>query len=173
MNNLGKTEILKLLKEFDTLLNEPLEIIICGGAAGILSHGYSRATMDIDIVNSIPKLSTVESAIINIAEKYEISKKWLNDGVKGFVDYLPDDFRKRIIAIEGNFKFLKVFTLSKIDLLIMKLAAFRPEDLKDIELMEIGKNELSLIKTTLTKISSFDKKKAYLIEMFLKEKNLF
>ena len=29
MNNLGKTEILKLLKEFDTLLNERLEIIIC------------------------------------------------------------------------------------------------------------------------------------------------
>jgi hypothetical protein len=48
--NLHQKELLALLKELDDILIEPLEIIICGGAAGILSGAFSRGTMDIDLV---------------------------------------------------------------------------------------------------------------------------
>ncbi len=172
MSDFGKKDILKLLNEFDTCLKGPVEIIICGGAAGIIQHNFNRGTMDIDIIQAIPKLSQLENAKKHIAEKFELSEDWLNDGAKGFIDFLPDDFTSRLISVKGGFKNLKVRVLSKVDLVIMKLAAFRPEDLMDVEIMGIGKKDIPVIQEAITKIASFDKNKAYTIEMFLKEKNI-
>ena len=172
MSDFGKKDILRLLKEFDGCLEEPVEIIICGGAAAIVQKYLNRGTLDIDILKAIPKLSKIKAAKLKIAEKNELSEDWLNDGAKGFIDFLPDDFIYRLTIINGDFKNLTVKVLSKVDLVIMKLAAFRPEDLVDIDRMKIDEEDIKIIKNAILKIANINKKKAYTIEMYLKEKKL-
>ncbi len=58
-------------------------------------------------------------------------------------------------------------------LTVMKLAAFRPEDLQDISHMQITKEDIKIIQRAIGKIAHFDTKKAHIITLFLKEKNLW
>jgi hypothetical protein len=95
MNYLVKQELVTLLRELDGLVSAPIEITICGGAAGILCHGFGRGTLDIDLVSSRPALSTVADACRKVAQAHEIAESWINDSAKGFVDYLPDGFLLR------------------------------------------------------------------------------
>jgi len=172
MEAIGKTEITKCLNDLDRLLTEPFEIVICGGAAGILAHGYTDQTLDIDVLYSIPKLSAINEARAEIAERYSLNPNWLNDGAKGYIGYLPDDYRIRLIKFHQNFEFLAVFILSRIDLFIMKFAAFRPKDFQAIATVKLTNNEIKILKTAIEKISSFDKHKAYLMELWIKEKGI-
>jgi hypothetical protein len=172
MNNFGKTELFNLLYELDSMLECHVELIICGGAAGILVHNFSRGTMDIDILSSLPKLSVFKNACIKIAEKYGMSESWINDGAKGCVNYLPSDFEKRLIVLPGNFKNLSAFVLSRQDLLIMKLSAFRPEDIQDISYLDIVKDDAPILKKAMEEIAIFDSGKAHIIDLFLREKNI-
>jgi hypothetical protein len=173
MNHFGKKEILNLLREFDSLIKKPVTIIICGGAAGILEHGFNRGTLDIDIIHSLPRLIELEDIRKMIADQYDLSDQWLNDGAKGFIDYLPDDFQSRLIPVKIKFKKLNASVLGKADLLVMKLAAFRPEDLLDLSRMNIDKDTIPIIKRTVNKIALFDNKKAHIMTLFLKEKGLW
>ena len=173
MDDFGKNEIISLLKQFDRQLERPVEIVICGGAAGILMHGFGRSTLDIDIIESSPRLNEMRSALQQISDENNVSPKWINDGAKGFIDYLPDDFHSRLTPVDEGFCHLKASVLAKPDLLVMKLAAFRPSDLRDISLMDINKEDLLIVKKVIAKIAGFDEKKALTITLFLKEKGLW
>ena len=173
MEIFGEHEIIKLLKHLDKLIDDELEIILCGGAAGILKHTFSRSTLDIDLIASIPKISQFEKQIKMVADKYSLSEKWLNDAAKGYVDFLPKDFRKRLESFEADFKFLKVFMLSNVDLCIMKLAAFRPEDIQDLQSIKLLSTDKPIIRRTITRISKFDGKTALKMKLFLKEAGIW
>jgi len=54
MNDQLNTEnILNLLFKLDKIISLKMEIIICGGAAGILNDLFFRTTMDIDVLDSL------------------------------------------------------------------------------------------------------------------------
>lgn len=89
MAYLAVKEIVTLLHELDGTLDLPLEITICGGAAGILCHGLTRATLDIDLVVSSPALSSLAQSCRRVAENNGLAESWINDSAKGFIDYLP------------------------------------------------------------------------------------
>jgi len=172
MANFGRAELLTLLHELDRRLTAPLEITVCGGAAGILCHGLRRGTLDIDVVQSLPALPATEAARRSVAEARGLGDGWLNDGAKGFVDYLPDGFMARRVPVGDHFARLRVFALARVDLLVMKLMAFRPEDIVDVLAMGIGGADIEVIRRTVDKVSRFDAKKAYAVTMFLKERSL-
>jgi hypothetical protein len=67
---------------------------------------------------------------------------------------------------------LRVFALARADLLVMKLAAFRPEDIADVSAMGISSDEAVVVRQALEKIATFDAKKAYVIDMFLRERGM-
>jgi|SRR3989339_576145 len=173
MDKFGEHEIIKLLKHLDKLIDDELEIILCGGVVGILRHTFSRNTLDIDLIASIPKISQFEKQIKMVAEKYSLSEKWLNDAAKGYVDFLPKDFRKRLEPFEADFKFLKVFMLSNVDLYVMKLAAFRPEDIQDLQSIELLVKDKAIIRRAVTRISKLDSKTALKMKLFLKETGIW
>ena len=173
MNQFGKQEILNILIEFDSQIKEPVSIIICGGAAGILEHEFNRSTLDIDIIHSLPRLIELQNIRKLIAEQHDLSDQWLNDGAKGFIDYLPNDFQSRLIPVKVKFYKLKASVLGMADLLVMKLAAFRPEDILDISRMKIDKETISIIKRAVDNIALFDNKRAHIMTLFLKEKGLW
>lgn len=173
MDKFGANEIIKLLKELDRLIDDPLEIILCGGAVGILKNAFPRSTLDIDIITSVPKISQFEKQIEKVANKFSISDKWLNDAAKGYIDFLPKDFRQRLELLEKGFKFLEVSMLSNVDLYIMKLAAFRAEDILDLQNIELSGEDKTIVCSTVTHISNFDTKTALKMRLFLKETGIW
>jgi hypothetical protein len=74
-----------------------------------------------------------------------------------------------MIGLKRPFKNLPVHVLSRIGLLVLKLAAFRPEDIKDISRINLRDDDIPVILRTIEKIASFDEKKAYAMESFLRE----
>ncbi len=67
----------------------PLEIVICGGSALILSELISRTTKDVDIVALVssgvllspdPLPEALRKAAVEVAEDLGISRDWLNNG---------------------------------------------------------------------------------------------
>lgn len=142
---LNGSKILKLLKDFDDQIKEPCKIIVCGGAAAIIGFGLNRHTGDIDILEPKPKSDSFNNVVKNFSEIYGLDKKWLNDGVKGFVDYLSPGYRSRLISINHNFKNLEVFVISKPDLITMKICAWREADKEDVKFLGISNDDLLII----------------------------
>ena len=169
MENMGKKQILRVLKALDGVLRNELKIILCGSASGILTQNLDRRTGDIDILSSIPRLSEIGPELHKIAERYQLSDHWINDASKGFMDFLPDDFKKRLIEIKAGFKRIKVYSISKVDFFIMKLASFRDQDLQDISGIELSKNELKILDRTILEISKFNAKQAHKMQLFIEE----
>jgi hypothetical protein len=170
---LKRNRILRVLKYFDSLLPEELEIILCGGAACLVRLGFERGTQDIDVITSIPKLSLYSKEIKKVAEKYGLANGWLNDSAKGYIDMAPLDFRDRLKSVEFGFKNLKVFALAAIDIYIMKLAAFRPQDIQDLTLIKLNDKDIAIIYSTVKRISEINQKRAIRMKYFLEEKGLW
>jgi hypothetical protein len=167
---LGKEQLIQLLKELDMRAVSTVHIIIGGGAAGILVHGLNRQTMDIDVLGGSPPVSAMRDKIARLAEKHSLPETWINDGAKGYARYLPDDFIRRLSHLDVRLSHLQIQILSKIDLFIMKLAAFRPEDIEDIQALAPEKNEIPIVAKAIEKIARFDQKAAMRMDLYLKEK---
>lgn len=164
--------ILGLLKELDSRIVEDATIVVCGGAAGILSLKWGRATIDIDILGAEPPLSKLNRAAVGIARDYGLAENWLNDASKTFAKYLCVDFRDRLVPFEGDFRKLKVFCLSNVDLYIMKLASFRPRDREDLLRIPLVRGDINVVRKSIEKISAFEPRTALRMEYYLKEKGL-
>jgi hypothetical protein len=116
----------------------PVEIIIAGGAAGMLLGIWSadRVTEDCDIVEISPPIQprrAVLQAAREAAEELGLNPDWLNDHFMTFgtLDTLPDNWARRCVKI-GTFGKLEVTSLGRQDLLAMKLYAGRAQDIQDI-----------------------------------------
>jgi hypothetical protein len=137
--NLNGSKIISLLKELDRHMAEPCRIIICGGAAAIIGYGMKRLTGDIDILEPFPKRASFYEAVKDLSRSHGLDPKWINDGVKGFLDDLSPDFQKRLLPLNEEFEKLHVFIISKPDLITMKICAWREADKEDIEALGISR----------------------------------
>lgn len=107
-------------------------ITICGGAALNLQGITSRSTQDIDVL--APRIDTALKEIsIDIASDFNLNQNWLNNGASMFTSEIMPGWEDRTLLIYKG-ESLKVYSLTRIDLLSMKFAAFydRASDLKDI-----------------------------------------
>ena len=165
-------KICKMIASLEKYISQPLEMIICGGAAAILAHKMKRNTADVDLLFLSYRPPNFERIKAEIADEFGVDVNWLNEGAKGYADYLPNDFKKRLIRINLEGKLITAWAIGKVDLIVMKLAAFRPEDLEDIDNLGIEKEDIKTIKQAIRKISSFDKKTALKMKLFLEESGL-
>lgn len=170
---LKKNRIIRVLRYFDSLICEDLEIIICGGAACILRLGFERGTQDIDVITSIPRISLYTVELKKVATKYGLMENWLNDSAKGYMDMLPSDFPSRLQSLDLSLRHLKISVLSPVDIYIMKLAAFRPADILDITLIPLSNEDIGIIQSSIERISNFNVKRALRMRLYLEEKNLW
>jgi hypothetical protein len=105
------------------------QIFIVGGAAMALAYSTRRVTRDIDAVFE-PK-TAIYRAAERVAERLELPRDWLNDGVKGFMPGADRD-SVPLPGING----IEVTTASPRYLLAMKLLAMRfGEDDDDIQIL--------------------------------------
>lgn len=119
---LSVKEIEKYLKEVNEHLlkiNKEGEIILAGGAVMALVYGARNSTKDIDAL-FVPS-TEMRDIIKNISIKYNLTRDWLNDGVKGF---FTSSMNKQLYKEYSN---LVIYSLDAEAMLALKLTSARNE----------------------------------------------
>jgi|SRR6185312_787010 len=134
--DLDKALAIKALKKLDDLLVKesrgPMTLVIGGGGAMILAHGFAGKTKDIDAVaKGRSDLVEIDAETKAVAQQLKIEPDWLNPYFSTFIHYLPKDYGDRLLKIYDGMS-LHAIGLGAEDLLIMKFMADRDKDLKHI-----------------------------------------
>ncbi|MPZ53645.1 MAG: hypothetical protein GEU79_13095 [Acidimicrobiia bacterium] len=132
---LGVDEIRALLTELGERLQAQgvaASIYVAGGAAIALEFDQRRVTEDIDAV--FHPITTVREQATALAEEHGLSHRWLNDSIRAILPRGDDG------AVVLDNPGLAVSLASPEHLVAMKMAAFRPRDIPDLELLfrELG-----------------------------------
>jgi Nucleotidyltransferase of unknown function (DUF6036) len=132
---LSAAEIRDLLTELGRRLADSGvqgRLYLVGGAAVALSFDVRRVTVDIDAV--FHPETTIREVAQTMAEERGLPPDWLNDTARAFVPGGDPGM------VEMESPGLVVAVAAPEHLLAMKLAAFRPTDLPDLELLftELG-----------------------------------
>ena len=142
-----------IIREALTKLGERLgsghdiEILLIGGAAGILTGQLSGlTTADVDAIHF--RLATDRDAVLDAAaevgDELQLPVNWLNDWGALYRWTLPDDWEKRRIEI-GIFGRLRVYAVSRVDLISMKIISHREHDLEHLFQMKMTSHEKSVV----------------------------
>lgn len=134
--DLDKALAIKALEKLDDLLikesHGPMTLIVGGGGAMILAHGFAGKTKDIDAVaKGRSDLMEIDAETKVVAQQLKIEPDWLNPYFSTFIHYLPKDYGSRLLKIYDGVA-LHVIGLGAEDLLIMKFMADRDKDQKHI-----------------------------------------
>ena len=125
-----------------------VELLLVGGAAGMLTGLLPplRTTIDCDVMAYVPEdaMGAVEHAAAEVAAELGLAETWLNSDVQLRRDALPDGWEIRRILI-GNWGQLRVFAVSRIDLIAMKVLAGRAQDLEDIRSMRPRRDDVEFV----------------------------
>ncbi len=127
MQTLIKESMLQAFKRLDELLHEPITLIVGGGSAMILAHGFKLGTSDIDAIPRGIELAKLDPLIKQIAKEQNLAPDWLNTYYSTFAFTLPSDYGNRLISVFQGTK-LNALALGKEEMLIMKCFAHRQKD---------------------------------------------
>jgi hypothetical protein len=175
MARLGNSMIVKALTALGARckLDRKIEILLVGGAAGVLIGALPAAwtTADVDLlhVSAAEDRDTVLEAAADVARQLSLPNDWLNDWSSLFSWTLPDGWQNRRHHV-GTFGRLIVYAASRLDLIAMKLLAHRPQDLEHLEQMNVRSEDLDFVRIYLDSRARLyregrDSEKARQIEM--------
>lgn len=129
-----------------------VELLLVGGAAGMLTGLLppARTTTDCDVMAYVPEdaMGAVENAAEQVARELGLAATWLNSNVQLRRDALPDDWQTRRVWI-GTWGQLRVFAVSRVDLIAMKVLAGRAQDLEDIRSMKLRPDDVEFVRRYL------------------------
>lgn len=116
------------LKVTNPNLNAYVDILIVGGSALALKYNF-RSTVDIDA--DIKFSGSITNCITSVARKRNIPTDWLNQDFTKSYSYSKFLWQNAIIVttLQG---YLRVYVVSDLDQLCMKVTAGRNKDFKDI-----------------------------------------
>jgi hypothetical protein len=124
-------------EQLEGLLDEPVEILVCGGSALNVLGLVQRATEDVDVlayvkrnkagevslVKAEPLIDELAAAAKKVARDFNLPEKWLNPGPASAVDLgLPNGLMERVITRKYGRK-LVVHYLGRYDQIHFKLYA--------------------------------------------------
>lgn len=150
-------------------LPKPVRIIIGGGGAMLLAHGFSLSTTDID---GIPArgftAQELDPFVKEVADELHLSKDWLNTYFVTFTHVLPKDYESRLELVLSSHH-LEVLALSKTDLLLMKCFAGRQKDRIHARELIRGGADISAVETQIENLLKLGIPKAQQALDFLDE----
>jgi hypothetical protein len=132
-----ETILSALGEQLEDLLNEPIEILVCGGSALNVLGLLQRTTEDVDvlayvmrntegkisIVKAEPLINELSVAAQKVARDFNLPEKWLNPGPASAVDLgLPEGLMERVITRKYGNK-LTVHYLGRYDQIHFKVYA--------------------------------------------------
>lgn len=125
-----------------------VEIVLVGGAAAMLTGLLPphRTTIDCDVMVYLPPdaMASVERAAESIARQLSLPPTWLNSDVQLRRDAMPDGWEDRKIPID-TFGRLRVWAVSRPDLIAMKVLAGRAQDIEDLEAMRLRADDVAFV----------------------------
>ena len=128
------------------------EILILGGAAGVLSGELPgiHTTGDVDVVHfrAAVDRDVVLDAAAKVGLELALPLYWLNDDSGLFAWTLPNDWEKRRRKIR-EFGPLVVYTLSRLDLIAVKFLAHRAADLEHLRELHVTPAEAKFVSSFL------------------------
>jgi len=129
-----------------------VELLLVGGAAGMLSGVLprSRTTIDCDVMLASPDeaLGPLEDAARAMASELGLPSSWLNSDVQLRRDALPRDWRSRRVWL-GMWGRLRVFSIGRSDLAAMKVLAGRPQDVEDLRALRLTRDDVDFVRRYL------------------------
>ena len=131
MGPLTKDLMIKALQLLDQKMHKrnfaSMTLIMGGGGAMILAHGFPRGTTDIDAIPQGASPEVLSDLVKEIAIELAIAPDWLNPYFSTFSHTLPSDYHTRLVTVFQG-KVLRVEALGKEEMLIMKCFAHRSKD---------------------------------------------
>ena len=129
-----------------------VDLLLVGGAAGMLTGVLppARTTSDCDVMAYVPEdaMGAVERAAEQVAGELGLAANWLNSDVQLRRDALADDWPSRRIWV-ATWGQLRVFAVSRVDLIAMKVLAGRAQDLEDIRWMKPRPDDVEFVQRYL------------------------
>jgi hypothetical protein len=128
--------------------SRPIELLLVGGAAGLLTGllPASRTTLDCDVMVYAPPTAwhEVEQAAHAVGRELGLPTSWLNSVAQMRIDSLPGGWQDRRVLI-GKFGRLHVWAISRVDLIAMKFIAHRAQDLEDLVSLNVKAEDLAFV----------------------------
>ena len=149
-------------------LSRDVEILIVGGAAGMLTGELPATwtTADVDVIRC--HLPQDRDAVLDAAAQagriLRMPPSWLSEDVALYAWALPKDWERRRIRV-GQFGRLRVYAIGRQDLIAMKFLAHRARDLEHLVQMEVTPSELRTMQIFLDELSSAHPEEAARIAM--------
>ena len=133
-------QLLAFLDRLDEVLaplakeGECFNAYLLGRAALVMHYGFPLSTNDVDFVWM--RESNLEQKAIDLLGKGSALAQSLGlylDLVPQGLPPLPGGFRRRSVAVPGNWQVLRLWKLEVHDLATTKLRSFRPKDRQDLQ----------------------------------------
>lgn len=128
MKHYGRAEILDFLGRLDAKLEEPVGLVVVGGAAAVIAYGAESPTKDIDTWTNVPP------AVQEAADELVAAGKGVPLGKSGVAE-LPYDSEDRFRAAELGLEKLEIVLPDPYDLALSKIARGYEHDYQVIEEM--------------------------------------
>ena len=146
----------KALSRLDGLILETrpgadIQLIMGGGGAMILAHGFPLGTTDIDALPKGMTIAELDPLVKRVAEEQKIAHDWLNPYFSTFVHTLPSDLAIRLIEVFRG-KRLVARALGKEEMLIMKCFAHRQKDVGHAKALIRGGAKLAAVELQLERL---------------------
>jgi hypothetical protein len=137
-------------------LTRDVEILLIGGSAGLLINALPPdwTTADVDAIDfrAPEDRDAVLDAAAEAARELSLPADWLNDWGGLFAWTLPDDWQSRRIFIAAHGR-LRVYAVSRQDLIAMKFIAHRPGDFEHLDRMNVTQADLKFAREYLDAMS--------------------
>src|SRR6185312_9841448 len=130
----------------------PVEVLLIGGAAGVLTGELPPAwtTADVDLISChLPQdREAVLAAAAEAGRELSMPTDWLNDWCGLYAWALPDDWKSRGVKI-GQYGSLTVYAVGRLDLIATKFLAHRTRDLEHLQQLGINSDDLKFVRAHL------------------------
>jgi hypothetical protein len=128
-----------------------VSLIMGGGGAMILAHGFPKGTTDIDAIPRGLNPEELSEFIKEIASELALDPDWLNPHFSTYSHTLPGDYGQRLLTVY-NGKNLKVEALGKEEMLIMKCFAHRTKDIPHARALLKANVDLPLVEARFAEL---------------------
>jgi hypothetical protein len=166
MDTMGEDDLQSALDALGERLRARTEIVVGGAGALILTGELPRATSDFDVLYSNPDMGQLQEDIRAVAERLNLTPGWLNGSIQSYLDVLPPDYKTRLRTLPSRGR-LHIALLHRQDILVMKLFAGRPRDLRDVTTLRPTVAELEFVRGQLPRLTLIDQGRAARIQSFL------
>lgn len=151
LTRLAADEMRAALRGLDQLLKSKVTLVMGGGGAMILAHGYPLATTDIDAIPKGIELGELDLLVKQVAAAQDIPTDWLNPYFATYSHTLPHDYSARLIEVFSG-QNLSVLALGKDEMLIMKCFAHRQKDVSHAKALVLGGAEIARVQARIEEL---------------------